>query len=184
MCSVTGRHTHSVALDEAHEMLINKDLKTTIVRPTRSYALIQKAVKSEVMLNVDHSQRDKVGVFSDSPQSVKNEESMMTKIQTSLSSGEPGRCLTAVSGQVATPEQQTDLLGFWEVGKVRLENQIKFFILREPSTPAPRRKAKLLTFASTRKQAKKMKRLDKEKKIVGKCLRRAFAWNVKHGTGM
>ena len=27
-----------------------------------------------------------------------------------------------------------------------------------------------------------MKRLDKEKKIVGKCLRRAFAWNAKHGS--
>ena len=97
--------------------------------PVRS--LIQKAVKSEVMLSVDHSQRNKVGVFRDSPQSVKSEENvkcMMTKIHTSnlLSSGEPGRCLTAVSGQVATPEQQTDLLGFWEVGKLRLENQIKF----------------------------------------------------------
>ena len=104
----------------------------------------------------------------------------MTKIETSNSlavsanSGQPTRCLTAISGQIATPEQQVDLLGFWDVGKARLEDQIKFFILREPSTPAPRRKAKLLTFASSRKQTKKMKRLDKEKKLVGKCLRRAF----------
>ena len=27
-----------------------------------------------------------------------------------------------------------------------------------------------------------MKRLDKEKKIVGECLRRVFAWNAKHGS--
>ena len=34
------------------------------------------------------------------------------------------RPLTSMSGQVATPEQQIDLLGFWEVGH---ENQVKFY---------------------------------------------------------
>ena len=37
VCSVTGRHIDSVALNEAHEMLVNKDLKTTIVLPTKEY---------------------------------------------------------------------------------------------------------------------------------------------------
>ena len=36
VCSNTGRHMHSVALDEAHEMLVNKDLKT-IVHPSKEY---------------------------------------------------------------------------------------------------------------------------------------------------
>ena len=31
--SVLGRPWHSVAIDESHEMLINKDCKTSIVRP-------------------------------------------------------------------------------------------------------------------------------------------------------
>ena len=72
---------------------------------------------------------------------------MMTKVQTSNSftiSGEPSRCLKSISGQVATPEQQIDLLGFWEVGT---GNHIKFFILGDQ---APRRKA----YSSTRKQQK------------------------------
>ena len=202
VCNVTGGHMHSVALDEAHEMLVNKDLKTTIVRPTKEYldrmlyyypvrSMIQKAVKREVLLSDGNTQGSKVCVFDRSPNSIRKEENvqcMMTKIDTSnslalhASSGQPSRCLTAISGQEASPEQQVDLLGFWEVGSFRLDNQIKFFVLRHPSTQAPRRKATLLTFASTRKQTKKMKRLDKEKKIIGKCLRRAFAWNAKYGS--
>ena len=33
----TGKRMRSVALDEAHEMLVNKDLKTRIVRPSKEY---------------------------------------------------------------------------------------------------------------------------------------------------
>ena len=35
--SITGKHMSSVALDEAHKMLVNKDLKATIVRPSKEY---------------------------------------------------------------------------------------------------------------------------------------------------
>ena len=144
-----------------------------------------------MLLKVGKSHGSRVSVFDNSPNSIKKEDnvkSMVAKIDTAESlaipanSGQPTRCLKSISGQVATPEQQVDLLGFWEIGKTRLENQIKFFVLRDPSTPAPRRKARLLTFASTRKQTRKMKRLDKEKKLVGKCLRREFAWNAKYGS--
>ena len=61
-----------------------------------------------------------------------------------------------MSGQVATPEQQIDLLGFWRVGHEGFENQIKFFVLKDPSAVAPRRKVKLLTFASSKKLKRKI----------------------------
>ena len=32
--SITGRAFHSVGLDKSHEMLINKDVKQAIVRPS------------------------------------------------------------------------------------------------------------------------------------------------------
>lgn len=37
VCSITGKQMHSVALDEAHEILVNKDLKTTVIRPSKEY---------------------------------------------------------------------------------------------------------------------------------------------------
>ena len=186
MCSVTGSHMRSVALDEAHEMLVNKDLKTTIVRPTKAYldcmlyyypvrSMLQKAVKHEVLLDVRQHQSCQHSLFDSSPHSVRTEDNvkcMITKAQTSNSlevSCENER-LKSLSGQVASPEQQIDLVGFWEVGQQRLENQIKFFILKDPSTQAPRRKAKLLTFASSKQIVKKMKQLDREKRIVGRYL--------------
>ena len=62
VCSITGKHMRSVALDEAHEMLVNKDLKTTIVRPSKEYldhmlyyypvrSVVLNAVKNAVMLD-------------------------------------------------------------------------------------------------------------------------------------
>ena len=35
--SIGGRSWHSVAIDEAHEMLINKSCKTSIVQPSHDY---------------------------------------------------------------------------------------------------------------------------------------------------
>ena len=103
--------------------------------------MIQIAVKREVLLSDGNTQGSKVCVFDRSPNSIRKEENvqcMMTKIDTSnslalhASSGQPSRCLTAISSQEASPEQQVDLLGFWEVGSFRLDNQIKFFVLRDP----------------------------------------------------
>ena len=37
VASLSGRPWHSVALDEAHEMKINKECKTSIVTPSRDY---------------------------------------------------------------------------------------------------------------------------------------------------
>ena len=58
--SITGRNWHSVSFDEGHEMLINKDLKTAIVRPNAEYMsclslyFMHKALKNLCQTVDDH----------------------------------------------------------------------------------------------------------------------------------
>ena len=83
---------------------------------------------------------------------------MMTKVQSSNTLDvdlNESRPLTSMSGQVATLEQQIDLLGFWEVGRERFRNHVKFYVLKDPSAVVPRRKVKLLTFASSKRVKEK-----------------------------
>ena len=138
------------------------------------------------MHDADRTKPDKIGVFDSSQLSSKVEENilrMMTNVQSSntLNIFDQVRPLISMSGQVATQEQ-VDLLGFWEVGHERFVNSIKFFILKEPSASVRRRKVKLLTFSISAITKRKMKQRDKEKKLIGKCLCKAFVWNANFGS--
>ena len=73
MCSITGRHMLSVALDEAHKILVNKDLKTAIVHPSKEYldrmlyyypvrSMVLNAVKNVVLFDTDETKCGKVSV--------------------------------------------------------------------------------------------------------------------------
>ena len=144
-CSVSGKHTcmRSVALDEAHEMLMNKDLNTIVVRPSKEYldymlyyylvrSVVLNEVKNAILLETG-TKSGEVSVFDPSQQLAKIEENvkcMMAKVQSSntLDVLDEVRPLTSMSGQAATPEQQIDLLGFWEVGHERFEDSINFFL--------------------------------------------------------
>ena len=121
VCSIKGKLMHSVALDEAHEMCINKDLKTTIVRPTKEYldrilyyypvrVLVLKAMKHQTLIDADTQAITKV--FDTSPHSLKVEENiqcMASQIGQSncLLKDAGSRNLQSICGQPATPEQES-----------------------------------------------------------------------------
>ena len=174
VCSVTGKSVHSVGLDEAHEMLVNKDLKTTVVRPTKEYvdriihyyrvrSQALKALKQQVFLDRSTKSSSTSSFFD------------ATKL---LEVGTPNH-LQSLSFQLATPEQEKDLLSFWEVGLSHFENKVKYFILRDPSADVPQRQAKLLTYTISKTGKKKIKMIERERKIVSKCVRRSLAWNAR-----
>ena len=79
------------------------------------------------------------------------------------------------------PEQETDLTGVRDVGQSMFLNRIEYFILKDPSAQVSQRKARLVTFASNKSVEKMMKQLERERKIVTRCIRRTYAWNQKIG---
>ena len=150
MCSITGRQMRSVALDEAHEMLVNKDLKTIVVCPTKEYldrilyyypvqSQIIKSLRCQTLLETDKS-HSTVRIFDASPNSVKTKEI----IQCMISTVSDSNCLLPVT------EQEHDLTRFWEIRQRMFLNRIECFILKSPSAQVPQRRAELLTFASNK----------------------------------
>ena len=90
------------------------------------------------------------------------------------------RNLQSICGQPAMPEQESDLLAFWDVGCRLFFNRIEYFILKTPSAEVPQRKAKLQTFATTNVIKKKIKQLDREKKYCCKMYSQSICmeWQI------
>ena len=102
--------------------------------------------------------------------------------ETAVLSAQPeDQGLKSLSGKQATPEQAKDLLNFWEIGQKHFEAYVKYYILQQPSAQVPQRLNKLLTFAISKRSAKKVKLIDRERRLMNRCMRRKLAWNAKLG---
>ena len=64
-----------------------------------------------------------------------------------------------------------DLLNLREIGQVAFEDHVKYLILRTSSADAPCRCRRLQTFSSTKKNKKKLKQIDRDRKILQTCLK-------------
>ncbi len=58
---------------------------------------------------------------------------------------------------------------------------IKYFILKEPSAKVPSRFCKVLTFSSSKTIQRKTKAIERDRKVVNKCIRRTVAWSSRVG---
>ena len=188
---------HSVALDEAHEMLINKDIKAAVVRPTKEYldrilfyfpvrSRALKQLKREVFLDNSQYSYSANSLFDLTPSARQVEENIITikskMNETAILSPEPvDHGLKSLSGKQATPEQAKDLLNFWEIGQRHCEAYVKYYILQQPSAQVPQRLNKLLTYTTSKWTAKKMKLIDRERRLKNRCMGRKLARNAKVG---
>ena len=121
---------HAVALDEAHEMLVNKDIKTYVVRPSKEYLnkiLYYYPVRSKVckklkeQLSVPCVREKPPSIFDNTPHAARCEENidgMQSKLSdlNILHIVQENRGLIALNGIPASPEQHRDLVGFREIG--------------------------------------------------------------------
>ena len=70
---------------------------------------------------------------------------------------------------IASPEQMHDLLNFRKIGQAAFEDHVSYRILHTPSADTPRRRKRLQTFGSTKQTKKKIKQMDRERKILQTC---------------
>ena len=128
--SVSGRPWHSVAIDESHEMLINKDCKSSIIHPLPDYInriaqpipYRSKAIKNlqkELFPTKKQKKNEITGPFSTQPNDLKSEQNIHSQVCALQESGmllvtENNRGLSNYfTGKEANPTQQNDLLNLY-----------------------------------------------------------------------
>ena len=148
---------HGVAIDECHEMCINKDAKLAVVHPSKhrmeflsNYMHFRSAcvecVKRQIFPEREVNKQD----FSHPVVNMdrKREENILRMVQVIKSKG-----MISLTGlwnflkeKKATPEQVHDLLNFRTIGQRAYEQFVTQNILGLPSVSAPNCKKRLTTF--------------------------------------
>ena len=196
--SVTGRHWHSVAIDECHEMLINKSCKTSIVRPIPDYiSRIARYLpyRTKALENLScqifpgqQKREQTVALLSSKPVDIKQEHNISAQIRAISDSGmlqvvSNDRGLTNYfTNTSANTQQSYDLLNFRDIGQTEFLNYVSFYVLKHPSTTATVRKRRLQTLTAKKVNKQRFTQLEKDRNLILKCMRKKISWSLRTGT--
>ena len=199
---LTQQHWRAVALDEAHEMCINKDLKTAIARPTKPYlkkitlflndrTKIHNSFIQELFPErFEHHSESNNNILDDSPQAYKYEHnikqlcSVASEYQLFCVQPKNRQLLNVFTGQVATNEQACDMLSFRNIGEQAYQDYVKYHMLQYSTiTKTNLRQHKLLTMASKNTVKRKGTAKERDDKHLIMCLRRHLVWSNYHKLG-
>ncbi len=188
---------HGVALDECHEMKINKDAKLAVVHPSEqkmeylsNYLPFRAGCVNNLIDQLFPERKTHALKFSHRPTSQDkkahaNAECMLKAItdhgmfhSDSINKG----LWNFLRSIQASPEQAHDLLTFRSVGQAAFCCYIQTKLLKKKSTDAPVRKKRLRTFSMSQVEKRKVKLVDREEKLSQKYMRRMVAWVAEHGT--
>ncbi len=135
--SVTGRSWHSVAIDEAHKMLINKDCKLAVVHPTKEFVSrvsLYFPYRSKVQHNLKkqlYPTKQCSSPTSSSCVRKASENALAMKRKIGSSELLPPKDTTSkplrnsFTGQSASPSQQQDLLNFRSIGQADFDTFVQ-----------------------------------------------------------
>ena len=193
--SILGRPCHSIAIDEAHEMCINRECKEFVTRPSADYinrTALFLPIRAKAMKNAEKELfperkneiiKEITTIHSTESESKKlegNIRSMLQKLGTStLSSGSALHHL--FNPKTLSSEQIQDLLNFRDVGQKEYDLRVESYILRNPSVKPPKHRKSLLTFAERRSRKKKGSDIEKERKIQIECWKKRVAYAMSTG---
>ena len=197
--SVKGRPWHSVAIDEAHEMLINKSCKMSIVRPSPDH--INRIVKylpfrtkaldnfRDLLFPEEEEKKliEPASPLSHKPEDNKREQNIHCQIEAINKSGmldnvSSNRGLfNPFTKQVATTQQSCDLLTFRSTGQQQFLNHIAVSILKQPSASVTVTKHRLNTFSSKKVNKQHVSQLQKDRSLILTCMRKKMKWSLRTG---
>jgi hypothetical protein len=181
--NIKGKPWHSVAVDEAHEMMMNKSCKTSIVKPHRISAL--ENITNQLF--PENTTTEIKSPFSSVPIDKKHQLNVQVQIrcieQHSLLSLERNQLIinNPFSNVAATSEQSNDLLNFRTVGQINFLLRISAVILKEPSVQAPQRRLNIQTFSERKKTSRKISQLEKDKKLILSAMKMKISYSQRTG---
>ena len=182
---------HGVALDECHEMSINKDAKLAVIHPSKNkmeflsnYLGYRSACMHNLKEQLFPERSERKSVFhAPSSQDRKRDENIEKMIN---EIGKKNMQVSALwnffEGKKATPEQEHDLLNFRQIGQESFDNYVSTRIIGLPSTNAPNRRKRLVTFSVTRVQKQRVKLVERERRLSERYLKKQLAWISEKGT--
>ena len=198
--SLLGRPGHSVGVDEAHEMCVNRECKEFITHPSSdniSRTSLFLPIRSRAMNNLEEHlfpERNKESVktitslFATDIESKKLESNIrkqVDKLQSSnfITGTSTGLCHLFKTKQL-TPQQTHDLINFRAIGESEYNNRVEYYILRNPSVRPPKHRKRLLTFTEKIARRKKGSEIERERKLQIECWKKRAAYATSTGSQM
>ena len=139
--NLTGQRWRAVALDEPHEMCINKDLKTAVARPTETYLQktslffnhrikLHKNLVQQLFPEREASRMQSIDTLDNSPQAhqyKENVKQICDLIGLFPNNLENNRGLFNIfTSQLANHEQTNDMLSFYQIGETAYQNYVRY----------------------------------------------------------
>lgn len=195
--NISGRPWHSIGIDEAHEMCINKQCKTSIVKPTEDYinrvakyityrTKALQAFTKQLLPERNKKAIESTTIFTTNPNDNKSEQnirSQMCALETNslLETTEENRGLVnPFTSTQASAVQSNDLLNFRKIGEQEFLLRISCFILKEPSVKAPNGRRSLKTF-NRQVRTKRVSQMEKDKHLILTTIKRKMQFSTKTG---
>ena len=177
-------------------MLINKACKTSVVHPsketisrvasylpyrTKCLENLRKQIFPEETIVVNETTTSLFTTTSSDKKSSSNIDAQVALIKSTNLLEPTINNRGLISKTTASPEQEHDLLRFRQIGTAEFEKYIAYYILKQASVHPPDRKKRLVTFSERKAGKRTVSQLEKDKKLVQKCLHKKMKWS--HQTG-
>ena len=184
--SITGQAWHSVGIDEAHKMLVNRDCKSAVVHPNKEFinrmalyfpfrSKMMQAFKNQVNQNLtlegpDHNKK----LHRKARENIHTMTELRAKSDTlPLQATDCMLLRNGFTGVSATSAQQSDLINFRHIDQNDFDAYVEHVHLRTCNTKASVNLNRLTTFSTTSRNVTKQQYawLQAEKKTCHSVLK-------------